>query len=112
MPPVRFMKGVRLDSDLRGHRVEPVSWLRVTQDIPIVEYERFEPHACSNVSRSDDQSVIVEVHGMPNLAQGLLGDAPSSLRAFLKDSDDVFRGPAKLLPTGPNGRQEVFKCLD
>jgi hypothetical protein len=54
------MKGVRLGSDLRGHRVEPVSWLRVTQDIPRVEYERFEPHACSNVSRSDDQSELAD----------------------------------------------------
>jgi hypothetical protein len=34
---------------------------------------------------------MLEVHGVPNLAQGLLGDAPPSLRAFLKDLEGADR---------------------
>ena len=54
MPPVSIAKGVGLDSKLRRHRLEPVLALRTAQDVPIIEDQRFEGHACSNVSRYNE----------------------------------------------------------
>src|SRR2546428_635264 len=58
MLPVRILKGVRRDSSLRRYRLEPVPRLRMAQDIPIVENQRFERHASSNLSCCDDLSEL------------------------------------------------------
>ena len=59
MPPVSIADSIGRDSNLRGHRLVPVLLLRVAENIPVVEDQRFEGHASINVSAQE--TALVEI---------------------------------------------------
>src|SRR2546422_2893241 len=54
MPPVGIAEDLGRDSGMRGHRLEPVLALWMSEDVSVIENQRFERHADSKVSRHND----------------------------------------------------------